>query len=99
WPISTSLSYTFLEHPKVITFILFFFNDLVLILFLNWPAKLRFLFGVEVPLLLFCEANPAVRYIFWALVSPGRLTARPKGCRFPSGLKKLRLQLKAEFFI
>src|SRR5690554_7038255 len=35
-PISTSLSYTFLEQPNVTTLILFFFNDLVLI-----PLKLR----------------------------------------------------------
>ena len=40
-PIKTSLSYTFLEQPKVMTLILFFFKDLVLIVFVLFQgAKL-----------------------------------------------------------
>jgi hypothetical protein len=43
-PIKTSLSYVFLEHPKVMTLILFFLTDLVLIVFEKWTAKLGYLF-------------------------------------------------------
>src|SRR5690554_4173115 len=36
WPISTSLSYTFLEQPRVTTFILFFFRVLVRIFYFGF---------------------------------------------------------------
>jgi hypothetical protein len=59
----------FFEQPKVITLILFFFTDLVLISILNWTAKLRYLLLEAKGLGIFVIVVPAFLPIFFVIPS------------------------------